>query len=273
MNPEEIKLFFEQNVAGYIENLALGIIILVVGWVLIKIVKKGLTKALKRSEIDETISKFIVNVANVILLAALVIAVLNEVGVETASLLTVLGAAGLAIGLALQGSLSNLAAGVMLIIFRPFKVGQFVEAGGTMGSVNEIQIFNTIMSTPDNKVIIIPNSKIIGDTITNFTERDTRRMDLVFGIGYGDDIKKAKDIIEKVLKADERVLKDPIYTIGVLELADSSVNLAVRPWVKTSEYWPLYWDLMENMKYEFDANGISIPFPQRDVHLYQQNSN
>lgn len=273
MKFDEIKSFFEHNLAGYIENIALGIIMLLIGWFLIRLIKKGMQKFFAKSKFDETVSRFAVNVVNILLIAALIIGVLNEVGFETASFLTVLGAAGLAIGLALQGSLSNLAAGVMLVIFRPFKVGQFVEAGGTTGSVKEVQIFNTILTTPDNKLIIIPNSKIIGDTITNFTENDTRRMDLVFGIGYGDDIKKAKDVIKKVLDADERVMKDPAYTIGVLELGDSSVNIAVRPWVKTTEYWPLYWDLMEKMKYEFDSNGISIPFPQRDVHLFQQNSN
>lgn len=273
MDVQKYLDFIYNALQVYGTKIALGVVLFFIGMFVIKLIKKGVIKSFTRFNIDLTISKFLATVLNVILITALVIAVLDFVGFETASFIAILGAAGLAIGLALQGSLSNLAAGVMIISFRPFKVGDFVEAGGTMGSVKEIQIFNTIMTTPDNKLIILPNSKIIGDTITNFTANDMRRMDLVFGIGYGDNIKKAKDIITKVLDADERVLKDPAYTVGVLELGDSSVNLAVRPWVKTSQYWELYWYLMETMKEEFDANGITIPFPQRDVHLFQETTN
>jgi len=273
MEYEKFIQFLTDAIPLYGTKFLVGVLLLIVGLVVIKIIKKGIVKAFERTKLDITIGKFLTNVIHVILVTALVIATLDMVGIQTASFIAIFGAAGLAIGLALQGSLSNLAAGVMIVIFRPFRAGQFVEAGGTMGTVSEIQIFNTILTTPDNKLIIVPNSKIIGDTITNFTANDTRRMDLVFGIGYGDDIKKAKDIIKKVMDSDSRILKEPAVTIGVLELADSSVNLAVRPWVKTSEYWGVYWDVMEKMKEEFDANGISIPFPQRDIHMYQATGN
>jgi len=182
----------------------------------------------------------------------------------------VLGAAGLAVGLALQGSLSNFAAGVLMIIFKPFKVGDFVEAGGTAGVVVDINIFTTIMKTGDNKKIIIPNGKINSDNITNFSANDTRRVDLVAGVSYGDDLDKVKTVLKEILAADERVLKDPEPTIGVLELADSSVNFAVRPWVKTADYWPTLFAVQEEIKKRFDKEGISIPFPQQDVHMFQE---
>jgi small conductance mechanosensitive channel len=187
--------------------------------------------------------------------------------VNTTSLIALIGAAGLAIGLALQGSLQNLASGVMLIVFRPFKDGDFVEAGGTMGVVEEIGIFTTKMRTGDNKEVIVPNGQIFGGIITNYSKRDTRRVDMVFGIGYGDDIRKAKDIIAGIIAADERILKEPEPLIAVGELADSSVNFNVRPWVKSGDYWSVYFDLNEKIKLAFDDNGISIPFPQMDVHI------
>ena len=182
-------------------------------------------------------------------------------------MIALIGAAGLAIGLALQGSLQNLASGVMLIVFRPFKDGDFVEAGGTMGVVEEIGIFTTKMRTGDNKEVIVPNGQIFGGIITNYSKRETRRVDMVFGIGYGDDIRKAKDIISGIIAADERILKDPETLIAVGELADSSVNFNVRPWVKSGDYWGVYFDLNEKIKLAFDENGISIPFPQMDVYL------
>jgi small conductance mechanosensitive channel len=197
------------------------------------------------------------------------IAALSTLGFETTSFIAVIGAAGLAIGFALQGSLANFASGVMLIIFRPFSVGNFVEAGGQSGSVEEIRIFSTVLKTPDNKMVIIPNSKITGDNIVNYSAKDQRRIDMVFGIGYGDDLQRAKQILERIIAEDSRILDDPAVTIGVLELGDSSVNFAVRPWVKTADYWAVYFDLMEKVKLTFDREGISIPFPQRDVHLFQ----
>jgi small conductance mechanosensitive channel len=198
-----------------------------------------------------------------------IVAAIGTLGVQTTSFVAVLGAAGLAVGFALQGSLSNFAAGVMLIVFRPFKAGDYVEAGGTAGSVQEVSIFTTVMKTPDNKKVIIPNSQITGGSITNYSAMETRRVDMVFGIGYGDNIKQAKDTLEQILAADERILKDPAPTIAVSELADSSVNFVVRPWVKTADYWAVYFDLTEKVKLTFDEKGISIPFPQQDVHMHQ----
>jgi small conductance mechanosensitive channel len=206
----------------------------------------------------------------VTLLIFVIIAALAQVGIQTTSLIAVLGAASLAIGLALQGSLANFAAGVLLIIFRPFKVGDYVECAGTAGAVDEMQIFTTQLKSPDNKKIIIPNAKLLGDVITNYSAQETRRVDLVIGVSYSDDLQKVEKVLTDILSQDERVLKDPAPTIAVLELADSSVNFAVRPWVKTGDYWNVYFALTKNIKMRLDAEGIAIPFPQRDVHLYQQ---
>lgn len=246
-----------------------AIVILVVGRLIIGILTGIVRRLMERSNADQTLTKFVVNLTKIALLTFLFIAALGTLGVQTASFVAVIGAAGLAVGFALQGSLSNFAAGVMLIIFRPFKAGDYVEAGGSAGSVESIQIFHTVLKTPDNKMVVIPNSTITGGNITNYSAHDTRRLDLVFGIGYGDDIKKAKQILESILQNHELVLKNPAYTVAVLELGDSSVNFAVRPWVATSNYWPLYFDLTEKVKLAFDEQGISIPFPQRDVHLHQ----
>jgi small conductance mechanosensitive channel len=250
-----------------------AIAIFIIGRIGISVLVRLIGRMLKRSNADETLVKFLISLTRITLLTFLFIMVLGALGVQTASFIAVLGAAGLAVGFALQGSLSNFASGVMLIIFRPFKAGDYVEAGGTSGTVEQIAIFSTIMKTPDNKRVIIPNSKITGDTITNYSAMDTRRIDMVFGIGYGDDIKKAKDILTQLVTADSRVLKDPAPVVAVLELADSSVNFAVRPWVKTADYWDLYFDLTEKVKLTFDQQGISIPFPQTDVHLHQVASN
>jgi len=247
-----------------------AILIIVLGRMVVGILTKVIRRLLRKGQADETLAKFVVSLTKIALMAFVFIAALGTLGVQTASFVAVIGAAGLAIGFALQGSLANFASGVMLIIFRPFKSGDFVEAGGTMGSVEAIQIFNTIMKTPDNKKIIVPNSKITTDTITNFSAMDTRRIDLVFGIGYGDDIRKAKETLVKILADDSRVLKDPAPTVAVSELADSSVNFVVRPWVNASDYWPTYFDLTEKVKLTFDEQGISIPFPQQDVHMYQE---
>ncbi|WP_455366656.1 mechanosensitive ion channel family protein [Kaarinaea lacus] len=215
---------------------------------------------------------FLGNVFYVALLVVVIIAALDRLGINTTSVLAVFATAGLAIGLALKDSLSNFAAGVMLIIFKPFKVGNFVEAGGSAGTVEEIRIFSTVMRSPDNREITIPNGQIYSGTIVNVTARDTRRIDLVFGIGYSDDLNKARDLIWNVINSDERILKDPEPSVVLVELADSSVNIAVRPWVKTSEWWAVRCDLLEKVKQAFDSNNISIPFPQRDVHLYQVSS-
>jgi len=198
-----------------------------------------------------------------------IIAAINQIGVQTTSLIAVMGAAGLAVGLALQGSLANFASGVLIVMFRPYRVGDFVEAAGIAGVVLQVQILTTILKTGDNKQIIVPNGAITSGNIVNYSTKPTRRVDLVLGVGYDDDLKQARQLIDKMLEEHELVLKDPAPTVGVLELADSSVNFAVRPWVNTADYWTVYFDLHEQFKLRCDAAGISIPFPQRDVHLHQ----
>ena len=248
-------------------NIFFALAIFIVGRWLVKGVTKLLKKLLEKSKMDAILINFVTSIISTLLLLFAVIAALDQLGVNTTSLIAVLGAAGLAVGLALQGSLQNFAAGVMLIVFRPFKTGDFVEAGGTMGVIESISIFTTIMRTGDNREVIVPNGAIFNGTITNYSARATRRIDMVFGIGYGDDIKKAKEIMEQVIAADERVLKDPAPLIAVAELGDSSVNFNVRPWVNTGDYWNVRFDLTEKIKLAFDENGISIPFPQMDVHM------
>lgn len=245
-----------------------AIAVLIVGrWI-----AKGLTgfteKLMNKRQVDPTIVSFVANMTYIALMVFVVLAALGQLGIQTTSFIAVIGAAGLAIGLALQGSLSNFAAGFLMIIFRPFKVGDFIEGAGVSGTVEKIQIFTTQLKTPDNKTIIIPNAKLSGDNIVNFSAKGTRRVDLVFGISYGDDIDKARKIITDVIENDTRVLKDPPPKIGVIELGDSSVNFAVRPWVKVPDYWDLWFHVTETIKKHFDAEGISIPFPQRDVHVY-----
>lgn len=224
---------------------------------------------MERGGMDVMLSDFLANILYAVLLAVVAIAALDHLGVQTTSLLAVLGAAGLAVGLALKDSLANFSSGVMLIIFRPFKVGDFIEAAGVSGVVEKVSIFNTVLRSGDNREIIVPNGQIYGGTIVNVSARDTRRIDLVVGIGYDDDIRKARGLLQEILGADERILKDPAPAVSVAELADSSVNLNVRPWVATGDYWGVRSDLLETIKTRFDAEGISIPFPQRDVHLYQ----
>jgi small conductance mechanosensitive channel len=250
-------------------KLVTALIIFIIGrWVarrLAGLVEKGMTKA----GTDSTLTGFLRNIIYIGLLTFVILAAIAQLGVQTTSFIAVLGAAGFAVGLALQGSLANFAAGVLIIIFRPFKSGDFVEAGGVAGVVENIQIFTTTMRTGDNKTIIIPNGQITSGTIVNYSTKDTRRVDMVIGVGYGDDLDKVRRVLEEILKEDERVLEDPAPTIGVLELADSSVNFAVRPWVKSADYWPVYFALHEKVKKRFDKEGISIPFPQQDVHIHQ----
>jgi small conductance mechanosensitive channel len=244
-----------------------AIIVFIVGRWVAKIITNLIRKALTRAKMDVILVNFVTSIINALLLLFVIIAALNQLGVNTTSLIALLGAAGLAIGLALQGSLQNFASGVMLIVFRPFKNGDFIEAAGTSGVVEHISIFTTVMRTPDNREIIIPNGSIYSGTITNYSARSTRRVDMVFGIGYGDDIKKAKEVLNKLIESDERILKDPAPQVAVGELGDSSVNFIVRPWVNSADYWPVKLDFTENVKLAFDENDISIPFPQMDVHL------
>lgn len=253
-------------------DLVIAIVIFVVGKFIVKIITNLVKKLFKKRNIEESLQSFLSNIIYALLLTIVIIAAFNQVGIETASFIAVLGAAGLAIGLALQGSLSNFASGVLIILFKHFKAGDFIETAGVMGTVEEIHIFTTKLKSPDNKVLIIPNSSITSSNIINFSAKDTRRIDFVFGIGYDDNIKKAKEIIEETFANEERILKDPAPTIGVLEMGDSSINIAARPWVKTSDYWPTYFDILERIKNKFDDNNISIPFPQRDVHIYNHDN-
>lgn len=247
-------------------NIVMALAIFIIGRIVVGILTSVAKKLMLKAKVDNLLVNFISSIVKTILLLFVVIASLNQLGVDTTSLIALVGAAGLAIGLALQGTLQNLASGVMLIIFRPFKDGDFIEAAGVSGVVEEIGIFTTTMRSGDNREIIVPNGEIFGGTITNLSARETRRVDMVFGIGYDDDIKKAKEIIQNILDADERVLKDPAPLIAVGELADSSVNFNVRPWCKTGDYWAVYADTHENIKLTFDEQGISIPYPQMDVH-------
>lgn len=246
-----------------------AIAILVIGRFVAKGSRVVIRRMLEKGHVDETLISFVSSLSYVGIMAFVVIAALGQLGVQTASFVAILGAAGLAVGLALQGSLANFAAGVLMIIFKPFKVGDYIEGGGVSGVVEEVGIFTTELRSPDNKKIIVPNAKMTSDNIVNYTVKETRRIDIVAGVSYGDDIDKVKQILQDIMANDERILKDPAPTIGVLELAESSVNFVVRPWVKTADYWNVYFATQESIKKQFDANGISIPFPQQDVHLHK----
>jgi len=226
-------------------------------------------KVMARRNVDETVSSFVRSLIYYALLAFVILAALGQLGIQTTSFIAVIGAAGLAVGLALQGSLSNFAAGFLLLIFRPFRVGDYIEGGGTAGTVEKMQLFTTQLKTPDNKTVIVPNSGITAGNIVNYSAKGTRRLDMVFGIGYGDDIDRARSVIEEIIAADERILKDPAPMVALSELADSSVNFVVRPWVNSGDYFAVLWDVTEKVKKRFDETGISIPFPQRDVHVYE----
>jgi small conductance mechanosensitive channel len=256
-------------VTQYGLKIIVALLVLVVGKWLAGMVRNAVRRGMERGKVDPTLIGFLSNIVFYLLMVAVVIAAVSQLGIQTTSFVAVLGAAGLAVGLALQGSLSNFASGVLLILFRPFKVGDFVEAGGVTGVVDEIGILATQMHTPDNKGVTVPNSQIMGGHIVNFNAFPTRRLDLTFGIGYGDDIDKAKAILADLVASDERCLKEPAPTIAVSELGDSSVNIVVRPWVNGGDYWAVHFDMHEAVKKRFDAEGVSIPFPQRDVHLHQ----
>lgn len=246
-----------------------AIVVFIIGRWVAKGLRNLARRVMEKKGVDPTLISFVVNLTYIALLVFVIIAALGQLGIQTTSFIAIIGAAGLAIGLALQGSLSNFAAGFLMIIFRPFKVDDFIEGAGTAGTVEEIQIFTTTLKTPDNKTVIIPNASLTSGNIVNWTVKGTRRVDLVMGIGYEDDIDKARKIMEDVIATDERILKDPAPMIAVAELADSSVNFTVRPWAKAGDYWGVYFDLNEKIKKAFDAEGVSIPFPQRDVHVYE----
>jgi len=253
----------------YLPKALLAILTLIVGLWVIKIIVKLIDKGMSKSLMDVSLQRFLGSMISVVLKILLVITVVSMLGVQVTSFIAILGAAGLAVGFALQGSLANFAGGVLVLLFRPFKVGDVIEAQGFLGTVREIQIFNTILKTFDNKTIIIPNGGLSNGNIMNFSTEPTRRVDMVFGIGYGDDFNKAKEIINGLIAKDDRILKDPEPFVRVSELGDSSVNITVRVWCNSADYWNIYFDMHENVKQAFDANGISIPFPQRDVHIYQ----
>jgi small conductance mechanosensitive channel len=254
---------------GLFINIISATVVLVAGIWAAKLIKKLVVSIMEKKEIEPMLISFASSITYIALIAFVIIAALGQLGIQTTSFIAIIGAAGLAIGLSLQASLSNFASGVMIIFFRPFKVGDFVEAGGVSGVVEGIQIFSTQMRTGDNKAIIVPNSSITNSNITNYSAKDERRVDLVFGIGYDDDIKQAKKVLQDIVKKEKRILKDPEPVIAVSELADSSVNFVVRPWVKTGDYWGVYFDLTEAVKLRFDKEGISIPYPQQDVHMHQ----
>jgi len=256
-------------VTGVGASLLYAILIFVIGRMIAKWIRKVIQNIMERANVEPALIGFSTALTYAAVMVFVVLAALGQLGIQTTSFIAVLGAAGLAIGLALQGSLANFAAGVLMLIFRPFKVGDYIEGAGTAGSVTKIHIFTTMLTTPDNKIVIVPNSKMMGDNITNYSASGTRRLDLVACISYDDDIDKAKTAMADLLAADERLLKDPAPTIGVLAMNDSSIDIAVRPWVKTSDYWDVYFDLTEAIKKRLEAEGCSIPYPQRDVHVYK----
>jgi small conductance mechanosensitive channel len=255
-------------VSAYSINIIGAILIFIVGKWLARRITNLLTKLLEKNNVEQTLVNFMTNLIYYTLLVLVVVAAAGRLGINTTSFLTIIGAAGLAVGLALKDSLSNFAAGVMLVLFRPFTIGDVVSTAGITAKVEKITIFNTLFCSPDNQLIIVPNNKIISDIITNINAKDTRRIDLTVGISYSDDMAKTKQILERLAQEDSRVLTEPAPTIAVAELADSSVNLVYRPWVKTGDYWDVRFDLTEKIKNSLDEAGISIPFPQQDIHLF-----
>jgi small conductance mechanosensitive channel len=250
-------------------DLALAIAIFFVGKIIVGFIVRGIGKTMQKNGVEKTLETFVCNLVSMALLIVVVIAAIGQVGIQTTSFIAIFGAAGLAVGLALQGSLSNFASGVLIVLFRPYKVGDFIEAAGIAGAVEQVQILTTILKTGDNKQVIVPNSQIMDSIITNYSANDTRRVDMVVGVSYEDDLDKVRKTLEEIIAADDRVLADPAPKIAVSELADSSVNFIVRPWCASADYWGVMWDMTETIKKRFDKEGISFPFPQQDVHLYK----
>lgn len=250
-------------------NLVTAIAIFYIGRMVVRLVTRAMRKLMNAREVDPILITFISNLVNMILLVVLIVAAVGALGVPTASFVAMIGAAGLAVGLALQGSLSNFAAGVLIVLFRPYKVGDWIEAAGVAGSVEGVQILTTILKTGDNKKIVVPNGQIMGSVITNFSANETRRIDLDIGVGYDDDLDKTRKTLEDIIAADDRILEEPAPKIAVSALGDSAVNFVVRPWVNTPDYWSVRFDLVEAIKKRFDQEGISFPYPQQDVHLHK----
>ncbi len=275
MDPNTILEFLKNSgidstlFVNFGKNLIVAILIFYIGRFIVRLVVRGMSRVMDRQQVDQTLQKFVGNLVSMALMVVVIIAAIGALGIQTTSFIAIFGAAGLAVGLALQGSLSNFAAGVLIVLFRPYKVGDYVEAAGIAGSVEEVQILTTVLKTPDNKKIIVPNSQIMDSIITNYSANDTRRVDLTIGVSYSDDLDKVHATLRELVNADERILKDPECLIAVQALADSSVNFVVRPWVASGDYWGVYFDLTEAVKKRFDDEGISFPFPQQDVHIYK----
>ena len=277
MDPNRIMEFLQNNgldssaFVGLVKNIIIALLIYYVGRFIIRLIVGGLHKVMQRQEVDKTLETFVCNLVRIALMVVVIIAAIGALGIQTTSFIAIFGAAGLAVGLALQGSLSNFAAGVLIVLFRPYKVGDFIEAAGIAGTVEQVQILTTVLKTPDNKQIIVPNSQIMDSIITNYSANDTRRVDLTVGVSYDDDIDKVLATLRELVEADERILKEPECLIKVQALADSSVNFVVRPWVNSADYWGVYFELTEAIKKRFDKEDITFPFPQQDVHLYKAN--
>lgn len=275
LNWNSIVEFLKDNgidsgtVVNFGKNLVIALLIFYAGRLVIALIVRGLRKLMQKQDVDKTLETFVCNLVRMALLVVVIIAAIGALGIQTTSFIAIFGAAGLAIGLALQGSLSNFAAGVLIVLFRPYRVGNYIEGAGISGTVEQVQILTTILITPDNKEIIVPNSQIMNSIITNYSANDTRRVDMVVGVSYDDDIDKVRGTIEDLVAADDRILDEPACTIAVSALADSSVNFVVRPWVKSGDYWGVMFDMTEAIKKRFDEEGISFPFPQQDVHLYK----
>jgi len=249
-------------------NLVLAILIFYVGKFVVNLIVRGTAKVMQAQEVDKTLQTFICNLERMVLMVIVIIAAIGRLGIQTTSFIAIFGAAGLAVGLALQGSLSNFASGVLIVLFRPYKVGDFIEGAGISGVVVEVQILTTVLKTGDNKQIIVPNGQIMDSIITNYSANDQRRVDMVVGVSYDDDLDKVRSTLQELVDAEDRILDEPACTIAVSALADSSVNFVVRPWVKTADYWGVMFDMTEAIKKRFDKEGISFPFPQQDVHLH-----
>jgi small conductance mechanosensitive channel len=269
MNAEKILEFITEKTLEYGPKLVGAILVWIIGSWIIKLMTKSFSKLLDKRDTDASLKPFLKGIVNMLLKVMLVISVLGMLGIEMTSFIAILGAAGLAVGMALSGTLQNFAGGVMILIFKPFKVGDVINAQGYTGAVREIQIFNTILKTPDNKTIIIPNGGLSNSSMVNYSTEELRRVDWTVGIGYGDDADKARAVIRKMCDEDSRILKDPVVFIGVSELADSSVNFAVRAWVNAADYWDVFFALNENVYKTFDKEGLNIPFPQMDVHVHK----
>lgn len=266
-NIDKIVEWLQTEGVAFGIDLVAALAIFIIGRIAVGFIVRGVRIAMRKNNVEKTLETFICNLIRWALMVVVIIAAIAHVGIETTSFIAVFGAAGLAVGLALQGSLSNFAAGVLIVLFRPYRVGDWIEAAGISGSVEQVQILTTVLTTGDNKQVIVPNSQIMNSIITNYSAKDTRRIDLVIGVSYDDDIDKVRKTLVEIIESDERILKDPAPKIAVSELADSSVNFVVRPWSKTADYWSVRFDLMERIKKRFDQENITFPFPQQDVHI------